>query len=170
MRSKNGFTLVEMLAMLVVLGILMSITVPNITGILEQAKVNKYKDDVQKMIDTAKMKVVNNKEIKNQAKDNCIVLYLSYLDDNNELQKGPNEGTYVQDNSFVIIKREENTFKYYFRLIEEKAGKFGGVVELKDYTEFTNNPKNNIKEKEESFRNSNEIINDKCGDKISEYK
>ena len=41
MKLKNrGFTLVELLAMLVVLGILMAVTIPNITGILNQSKEN----------------------------------------------------------------------------------------------------------------------------------
>ena len=38
MKNNKGFTLVELLAMLVVLGILIGISVPNITGILNQQR------------------------------------------------------------------------------------------------------------------------------------
>ena len=49
MNKKNGFTLVELLAMLTVLGILMVVTIPNISKILNNNRVNKYKMDAKKI-------------------------------------------------------------------------------------------------------------------------
>lgn len=45
MKNNKGFTLVEILAMLLVLGIIVAITIPNITGILSGQKENVYIED-----------------------------------------------------------------------------------------------------------------------------
>ena len=55
--NNKGFTLVELLAMLVVLAILMGIAIPNITGILANNKVNVMKADASKMTDGAFSKI-----------------------------------------------------------------------------------------------------------------
>ena len=54
MKNNKGFTLVEVLAMLVVLGIIIGVTVPNITGILSNQKTNLIAEDGIKMIENAK--------------------------------------------------------------------------------------------------------------------
>ena len=54
MKNNKGFTLVEVLAMLVVLGIIIGVTVPNITGILNSQKTNLIAEDGIKMIENAK--------------------------------------------------------------------------------------------------------------------
>ena len=54
--NNKGFTLVEILAMLVVLGILMVITIPNVTGILANNKFKVMKADADKTLDTAKIR------------------------------------------------------------------------------------------------------------------
>ena len=85
MKLKNrGFTLVELLAMLVVLGILMAVTIPNITGILNQSKENIIKEDVNKMVDFTKVKI-ESKNIKKPSKGKCLIFTLDYLDDNDEI-------------------------------------------------------------------------------------
>ena len=50
MNKRKGFTLVELLAMLVVLGILMAVAIPNITGILGNQRVNGLKADAESLI------------------------------------------------------------------------------------------------------------------------
>ena len=57
MKNNKGFTLVEVLAMLVVLGIIIGVTVPNITGILNNQKTNLIAEDGIKMIENAKNEI-----------------------------------------------------------------------------------------------------------------
>ena len=104
MRNNKGFTLVEILAMLVVLGILMAVAIPNISGILNNNRKNGYKSDATRMVDTAKMKVAKG-NVKKPAKNKCVVLALTYLNDSEDIVKGPNGGLYLEYESFVIIKR-----------------------------------------------------------------
>ena len=146
-KNKEGFTLVELLAMLVVLGILMLVTIPNITGILNQSKDNQVIDDATKMIETAKIKIVTHTtgydKIPKISNGECVVLSLNYLNDNEDIGKGPNEGEYQEYDSYVVYKLEGNQRKYYVRLVEDIKGKYQGIDEVSS-EELEKNPHNSI--------------------------
>jgi len=135
--NNKGFTLVELLAMLVVLGILMAVTVPNISGILGSQKINVLKEDVSKMVDSAKIKVSSDNSIKKPKNGKCLVFTLKYLDSNDDFKSGPNGGLYDMFGSFVIVKREGSRYKYYVRLAEKTdKGGYYGVSDV-EYDLFT---------------------------------
>ena len=119
MKNNRAFTLVELLAMLVVLGIIMGVTIPNITGILGTNRLNVIKTDALEMVDKAKIKVARGDITQRPEKNHCIVFTLDYLNDNGDIKTGPNGGIYDQYESFVIYKRENNRYKYFVRLIED---------------------------------------------------
>ena len=48
LRDKKGFTLVELLATVVILGIIMIVAVPNVMGILTRNRSNTYLEDAKK--------------------------------------------------------------------------------------------------------------------------
>lgn len=120
-KNNKGFTLIELIASMVILGLLMAITVPNIVGILKQNKNNVYTEDANKLISAAKYKISsNNKGIdKPKAEGSCTVYTLGFLD-NSEFNSPPNGGVYLKENSFVVIKKVGNSYKYYVRLVERK--------------------------------------------------
>ncbi len=133
MKKKNGFTLVELLAMLVVLGILMAVTIPNITGILGNSRLNKTKNDATQIVETAKNRVAKDSSIPKPKANECLILTLNFLDDNEEFTTGANGGKYHEFESFVLYTREENKYKYYIRLLEEEDGSYAGIP-LRDST------------------------------------
>ena len=154
MKNNKGFTLVELLAMMVVIGVLMMVTIPNITGILTQTKSNVFKDDVDRLVNISKTKFTEFKKYQKPGNNECVILTLSYLDDNKDIIKGPNDGTYYRYDSFVIIKKEEtspNTYQYnyYVRLLEKTTDN-GTIhnygVEGVNYKELEKNFDNYIKE------------------------
>ena len=152
--NNKGFTLVELLAMLAVLAILMGVAIPNITGILKNQKINSIKNDATTMVETAKSKVARNELISNPSEQNkCIVFSLDYLNDNDNIEHGPNGGKYNDYESFVIIQKECNNgtceYKYYVRLIEENTGYAYGIIEPTDIT-LVNKNDNQIIKKETS--------------------
>ena len=93
--NRKGFTLVELLVMLVVLSVLIGIAVPNITGILRDNKNSMTLDDANRMLDSARVKTTTEPKVLELEYDgDCTVLRLSYLDKNDDYKKGPNEGSY----------------------------------------------------------------------------
>ena len=122
--NQKGFSLIELIAMVVVLGILMVITVPNIAGIVKNNRENIVKEDVHKMVSNAKTRV-NTKQAKNpKGTGNCVVMTLGYVDSNHDLKEGINGGKYNQNESFLVIRKENEsgnsfTYRYYIRLVEE---------------------------------------------------
>ena len=62
---------------MIVLGIIMGVTIPNITGIVNSSKYNGIKTDATKMIDKAKLKVIKEKKIQKPQEKQCIILTLN---------------------------------------------------------------------------------------------
>ena len=155
--NSKGFTLVELLVMLVVLSVLIGIAVPNITGILRDNKNSMTLDDANRMLDSARVKATTEPKVLELEYDgDCTVLRLSYLDKNDDYKKGPNDGSYDKSESFVVIQlkkeyidgREEIDYQYFVRLIEKKGDKLYGInmapaanVEKREKDIFKNQPR-----------------------------
>ena len=155
--NRKGFTLVELLVMLVVLSVLIGIAVPNITGILRDNKNSMTLDDANRMLDSARVKATTEPKVLELEYDgDCTVLRLSYLDKNDDYKKGPNDGSYDKSESFVVIQlkkeyidgREEIDYQYFVRLIEKKGDKLYGInmapaanVEKREKDIFKNQPR-----------------------------
>ncbi len=138
MKKNKGFTLVELLAMLVVIGVLMAISIPNITGILSQSKNNQIEQDVIKMVDMAKIKMNTDKAANYPEGKDALLLTLSYIDDERDVLTGPNGGYYYRYDSFVVVLKEGNSYKYYVRLVE-KNNSYNFGVNIADYATFKKN-------------------------------
>ena len=125
--KKNGFTLVELLAMLVILGIIMALAIPNISGMIQNQKLDLYKSDASSMVEAAKMKASKDKYMAKPNDGDCIVFSLNYLDDNENIITGPNGGDYDQFDSVVVFARTGDKYKYYVRLVENYKNKRIGI-------------------------------------------
>lgn len=123
--NRKGFTLVELLVMMVVLGILIGVSVPNITGIVATQKANSFRDDALKLINDAKTLVMSEGMTK-PSDGESLVFTLDYLDTGNQFGAGPYGGEYLKDDSFVIYKRDGSQYQYYVRLVEAtEKGNYG---------------------------------------------
>lgn len=125
--KKNGFTFIELLAMLAVLGILMLIAIPNINGILKNQRLNVIKGDATNMVETVKIKSRKERLLVKPKSGECIVFSLNYINDNDNIVKGPNGGLYDQFDSVVVYTREGSRYKYYVRLVEQYKEKRLGI-------------------------------------------
>lgn len=120
--NQKGFTLVELLATLLIIGVVMGITIPNVTGIFNQGKITTYAEDAKKMRTSAEYMFRGNNEITKPVENNeCIVVSLKYL--NNEEYKAPYGGKYLDNKSFVVIRKVNTAtvkkYYYYVQLIEQ---------------------------------------------------
>ena len=107
MKNNKGFTLVELLATLVVLGIIMAIAVPNVISVVQKNRQKTLIEDAKKMLSMAQYKVAKE----NVTDDKKYTL--SELDITEELKKGPNGELYKRDKSRVEFSSGTYTVYLY---------------------------------------------------------
>ena len=126
-KNRKGFTLVELLAAIVILGILAVFSVPIIVGMLDKSRNKMYVDDTKKLISKVEYQMrSSSNEIDIPDPDECIVISLVYLDDS-DFDNPPNNGKYQRNNSFVVVKNHNGTLEYSATLIEKYKGNYRGV-------------------------------------------
>jgi type IV pilus assembly protein PilA len=113
LKNQRGVTLVELLAVVVILGIIAAIAVPNIGGIIDKTKKDAHVANAQQMADAARLYVLGEKVTNFPAAGTDITLFdlvdQGYL----ENMSNPSGGIYaITDNttagSFVNIKKGAN--------------------------------------------------------------
>ncbi|NNU91207.1 prepilin-type N-terminal cleavage/methylation domain-containing protein [Anoxybacillus sp. CHMUD] len=156
-RNEKGLTLIELLAVIVILGIIAAIAIPSIGGLIDNSKKDAHVANAQQMINAAKIAVTADKDLI-PANGKYTVLPLAYLENKGYLEtvkdpdgdaetyeKGPDsyDGKPITNQnddtkasySYVLIKNENTKLKYYVKLINSSRGVFGTdgtAVEEKD--------------------------------------
>ena len=119
--------MIELLATIVILGIIMIVAVPNVTGIIYRNRANTYVEDAKKMVTLADYAIRgSNNKITRPADGHCIAFSLHYLD-NAEFEEPPNGGDYQKNDSFVVVKKEGTKLVYYAQIVEEFKSTYRGV-------------------------------------------
>ena len=147
MRNRKGLTLIELLAAIVILGILAVFAIPVIAKLLDNSRNKMYISDAKKFISQTEYKLrVNNSNIELPDPSECIVISLSYLD-STIFDNTPNDGEYSKDKSFVVVKNIGNDkFEYSVKLVEKYKGNFHKGVDLvKESTLNSNEAMNYVK-------------------------
>ncbi|WMT19359.1 pilus assembly FimT family protein [Parageobacillus toebii] len=142
-KNERGLTLIELLAVIVILGIIAAIAIPAIGGLIDNSKKDAHVSNAQQMINAAKIAVTADKDlIPNNGK--YTVISLKYLEDEGYLEtvkdpdgdtdsytKGPSTGNQISENqsgdpkagySYVLIRNNNNKLSYYAKLINSKRG------------------------------------------------
>ena len=97
MKNNKGFTLVETIAVIIILGIVLSIAVPSITNVVKSTNKNRMISDAETFISEVK-EFVESDTIGNTPKDNKYKL----VDIKTKLSKSP-YGKEYKKNSYVDI-------------------------------------------------------------------
>lgn len=136
MRKNNlGFTMIELLAAIVVLGILMMSAVPMVINVMNEQKRDLYIQDALRLASNAEYKLRSDNKLDIPARGACIAINLTYMD-NNAFEKAPYGGEYDRLSSFVVAHRNTRAehddsgeeYKFYVRLVEKtESGSYRGV-------------------------------------------
>lgn len=141
MKNKKGFTLVELLAVIVILGVLLMIAVPAVQNVIKKAKNNATQKQAELFIDAAKKMAIID-----EATSDMVIYKLIDLDSD------------VDTNRFtgmVVALKENGSYKYYIYLNDSVNKKT-----------ISNNDNNN-----DIFEFASEDkINEKVTDGVKEFK
>ena len=164
MKNKKGFTLVELLAVIVILGVLLMIAVPAVQNVIKKAKNNATQKQAELFIDAAKKMAIID-----EATSDMVIYKLSDLDSD------------VDKNRFtgmVVALKENGSYKYYIYLNDSVNKKTIGNNNNNDIFEFASEDKINekvtdgvkefkegstpiiqVKDKKYSYSNTNNTLN-----------
>lgn len=124
MNNKNGFTLVELLATITILGIIAVLAVPNILGVVKRNKDKTYIEDAKKLVSLAEYQFRSQNDRPNSM-DICIKDL-----DTDEFDSAPNGGKYDPNNSCVTINVVSDEYKYTVTLKESYGSKVRGIESI----------------------------------------
>ncbi|MBE2911930.1 prepilin-type N-terminal cleavage/methylation domain-containing protein [Anoxybacillus flavithermus] len=99
-RNEKGLTLIELLAVIVILGIIAAIAIPSIGGLIDNSKKDAHVANAQQMINAAKIAVTADKDLI-PANGKAKTISLKYLEDKGYLEtiKDPDGKGYTKANN-----------------------------------------------------------------------
>ena len=133
--NKKGFTLVELLAVIVVLAILTGIAVPNVISTINNNKRRTFLMDAERMVAKAEYFISSSRTDRQIASNGGITYSLTKLNEKKEFVSDPDSGTY-QVGSFVKVTLSGSEYKYciYLEGTRRRIGTSSSCVDSKSLT------------------------------------
>ncbi len=127
-KNNKGFTLVELLAAIVLLGILLVAAAPTVLKMVETNRNKMYVDAAKKLIAQAEYEMrASSSKIEKPDSGDVIAISLVYLD-SNDFDNAPGNGEYLKEASFVVVKNTGTGLEYSATVVEKlKKGGYKGV-------------------------------------------
>ena len=118
--KRNGFTLIEVLAVIIILGVIMTIAVPNVLSMLDRNKKDTFIENAKLMANKAEYTIRKDTSIEYPSEGKAIILTLEYLN-TNDISESPYNTMYSPTRSFVAVVNETindiTEYKYYVHLV-----------------------------------------------------
>lgn len=127
--NNKGFTLVELLGVLMILSIILVIAVPNVVSVLDKNKKETYVSDAKKLVTMAETQIRSDTDIDWPNNGQAVILKLSYLN-NGSIDSDPEGVKYDEDRSYVAVCLVNDTYTYYVQLIGTVSNGSGRGIPL----------------------------------------
>lgn len=114
--DKKGFTLIELILVIGIIGVILAFAIPNVTTTLEKNKKDQMIADAKDMAEKAK-----NYILINGCKERFIKLKLDDLDTNKEIKNSPYGGEYNRDLSYVKVVCGNNKYSIFLTSKDDKG-------------------------------------------------
>lgn len=138
--KKQGFTLVELLAVIVIMGIILAIAVPSTVGVIDKAKRDAHVKNAQVFTNNVKTYLTQNGVTADSGKGVCVTFQALIDAQLLSLPKHPDNGNYDATKSYVIMANIPNEgIQFYVQLAasgttNNRGIKFSSSVEAQDLT------------------------------------
>ena len=123
--NRKGFTLVELLGVIIILSIIMLIAIPNVTSILERSKKDTYISDSKIFVSNVTTEIRKGHILK-PASGELVKVTLAELA-TSDVEKDSDGNKYDQNNSYVAIVRKDGFLVYYVQLVSNVKGNYRGI-------------------------------------------
>lgn len=128
LKNQKGLTLVELLAVVVILGIIAAIAVPSIGGIINNTKKDAHIANAEMMVSAARLAVTSG-----EIEDSDNEITLGELQDGGYLEPVESPGTaYALSASKVILDRDPDTGNIAYKVTLVYQGNAGNVFDTTD--------------------------------------
>jgi len=133
--NKKGFTLVELLAVIVVLAILTGIAVPNVISTINNNKRRTFLMDAERMVAKAEYFLSSSRSDRNTVSTNGSITYaLTQLNEKKEFSADPDGGTYQNASVTVTLSGGEYKYCIFLEGSKRKIGTSSSCVDSKSLT------------------------------------
>ena len=105
MKNNKGFTLIELIAVVVILAVLMMLAVPNVVATINKNKKEAFIEDAKKFRAAVEAKLVSDTSIKLPNADSVIVFTLDKVG-KVEIEESPYGTKYSTKYSFVAVTKQ----------------------------------------------------------------
>lgn len=123
--NKKGFTLVEILAVVIIMGVLLLVAIPMVGKYIEESRKNTYVTAAKNLVDAVATSISAMTLPIVPENEEAVIVPFSEINMEKEISKAKSPyAKYVDDKSYVLVACQDDKYVYYVAAIDEKGNGF----------------------------------------------